>query len=66
MINFILISISRVYKKVQAKTQDWSGVLQNFAKGTNMLSPELKNNTAAFCHALKNILKSDKKLGYIN
>ena len=31
-----------------------------------MTSPELKNNTAAFCHALKNILKSDKKLGYIN
>ena len=46
--------------------QDWCRILQkNFTKVANMRSLRLKNNLAAFSNALKNILKIDKKLGFI-
>ena len=38
---------------------------QNFTKIANVTSLRLKNNLAAFSHALKNILKNDKKLGFM-
>ena len=39
---------------------------QNFTKVAKMMSLRLKNNLAAFSHALNTILKNDKKnWGYI-
>lgn len=63
MINSILASIDRIYKKALAIAQDHCGVLQNFTKVENLTNPKLKNNPTAFSHALKNILKHDKKPG---
>ena len=43
MINSILVSIGRIYKKVLTKTQELCGVMQNFTKIANMTNPKLKN-----------------------
>lgn len=51
---------SKVNKKVSAKKNT-----QNFTKVANMTNLKLKNNPAAFPRVLKNILKSDRKLGNI-
>ena len=62
--------------KASAKTQDWCRIQQkhktgvksykqNFPKVANIAPQRLKNSLAAFPHALKNILKNDKKLGFI-
>ena len=48
-------------EKCPAKAKDWSGVMQNFTKVANMKYPKLQNNTTIFPHALKDILKTDKK-----
>ena len=53
MVNSIITSMSSIYKKALAKTQDWSRVLQNFTKVANM-----NKNPALFSHALKNIMKT--------
>lgn len=58
MINSILASIGRIYKKALAKTKDWCGVLQKFSKVANMTNPNTA--PAAFSHAMKNIFKNDK------
>ena len=39
----------------------WNPTKQNFTKVVNMMSLRLKNNLAAFSHALKTIVKNDKK-----
>lgn len=56
--NPVFTSISRICKKSSARTQDWSGILQNFTKVANVTNPKLKNNPTAFSYALKDILKS--------
>lgn len=48
-------------EKCPTKTKDWCGVMQNFTKVANMKNPKLQNNTTIFPHALKDILKTDKK-----
>ena len=66
LLNSILTSISRLCKSLQQKHK--TGVesyKKNFTKVANMTSLRLKNNLAMFSHALKNILKNDKKLGFI-
>ena len=65
MINSILVNIGRIYKKVLTKAQELCGGMQDFTKIANMTNPKLRNNQAAFSHAVKNIWKNDKKPGYI-
>ena len=55
--------ISRIYKKASAKTPDWCGILQTFAKVANMTNSKSKINLGAFSHVLKIIWRSEKKLG---
>ena len=63
MINSILSSSIRIYKRATAKMQGWRGVRQNFTKVVNMKHPKLKKNPATIFHVLKNILKNDKNKG---
>ena len=53
MVNSIITSMSSIYKKALAKSQDWNRVLKNFAKVANM-----NKNPTLFSHALKNIMKT--------
>ena len=61
----MLTSISRVCKGFSKNTRLVYNPTKSFTKVANMTSLRLKNNLADFSNALKNILKNDKKLGFI-
>ena len=57
-------SIRRICKRLEQKHKtDVESYKQNFSKVAKMMSLRLKNNLEAFSHALKTILKNDKKTG---
>ena len=57
LLNSILTCTIRIYKRFQQKHKTGKNFTKNFTKVANMTSLGLKNNKAAFSHALMNILK---------
>ena len=57
LLNSILNCTIRICKRLQQKHKTGENFTKNFTKVGNMTSLGLKNNKAAFSHALKNILK---------
>ena len=63
MINSILASIGRIYKKALAKTKDWCGVLQNFSKVANMTNPKSKYCSGSIISCYEEYIQEWQKLG---
>lgn len=65
LLNSIIPSVSRICKRLPEKQKiGVESYKKLFTKVVHMMQ-KLKNNLAEFSHPLKDILKNDKRLGFI-